>query len=75
MDYFFRPLSFFHAIAPPAPIKSSSPPMGAWEGGSGKPIPCATSHEVIEMSVISKVFNLVFISSPYLTYVTFWVEV
>jgi hypothetical protein len=49
--------------------------MGAWEGGSGKPIPCATSHEVIEMSVISKVFNLVFISSPYLTYVTFWVEV
>ena len=75
MDYFFRPLSFFQAIAPPAPIKSSRPPMGAWDGVLGKSTPCAMSHEVIEMSVISKVFNPVFISSPYLTYVTFWVEV
>ena len=75
MDYFFRPLSFFQAIAPPAPIKSSRPPMGTWDGVLGKSTPCAMSLEVIEMSVISKVFNLVFISSPYLTYVTFWVEV
>ena len=61
-------------MAPPAPIKSSSPPMGAWEGLSGKVTPCAMSHDVIEKSVISKVYNLVFISVPYLMYVTFWVK-
>ena len=32
------------------------------------------SHEVIEKSVISKVYNFVFISLPYLMYVTFWVK-
>ena len=74
LNYFFRFFSFFQAMAPPAPIKSSSPPMGAWEGLSGKSMPCATSHEVIEKSVISKVYNLVFIFSPYLIYVTFWVK-
>ena len=48
--------------------------MGAWEGVLGKSIPCAMSHDVIEKSVISKVYNLVFISFPYLMYVTFWVK-
>lgn len=74
LNYFFRFFSFFQAMAPPAPIKSSSPPMGAWEGVLGKSIPCATSHDVIEKSVISKVYNFVFISLPYLMYVTFWVK-
>ena len=73
-NYFYRFFSFFQAMAPPAPIKSSRPPMGAWEGASGKSIPCATSHEVIEKSVISKVYNFVFMSLPYLMYVTFWVK-
>jgi len=35
-NYFFRFFSFFQAMAPPAPIKSSRPPMGAWEGVSWK---------------------------------------
>ena len=48
--------------------------MGAWEGVLGKSIPCATSHEVIEKSVITKVYNFVFISVTYLMYVTFWVK-
>ena len=73
-NYFFRFFSFFQAMAPPAPIKSSRPPMGAWEGVLGKSMPCAMSHEVIEKSVISKVYNFVFISLPYLMYVTFWVK-
>ena len=61
-------------MAPPAPIKSPSPPIGAWEGVLGKSIPCAMSHDVIEKSVISKVYNFVFISLPYLMYVTFCVK-
>ena len=70
-NYFFRFFSFFQAMAPPAPIKSSRPPMGAWEGVLGKSMPCAMSHEVIEKSVITKVYNFVFMSLPYLIYVTF----
>jgi len=62
-------------MAPPAPIKSSRPPMGAWEGGSGKSIPCAMMVLVIDIMVISKVYNFVFMSLPYLMYVTFWVKV
>ena len=73
-NYFFRFFSFFQAMAPPAPIKSSRPPMGAWEGVLGKSIPYATSHEVIEKSMITKVYNFVFMSLPYLMYVTFWVK-
>ena len=61
-------------MAPPAPIKSSRPLMGAWEGSSGKSIPCAMSHDVIDIIVISKVYNFVFMSLPYLMYVTFWVK-
>ena len=48
--------------------------MGAWEGLSGKAMPCAMRVFVIEKSVISKVYNFVFISLPYLMYVTFWVK-
>jgi hypothetical protein len=61
-------------MAPPAPIKSSSPPMGAWEGSLGKSIPCAMIVFVIDIIVISKVYNFVFMSSSYLIYVTFWVK-
>ena len=61
-------------MAPPTAPKRPSPPMGAWEGVLGKSMPCAKSHEVIEKSIISKMYNLVFISVPYLMYVTFWVK-
>ena len=61
-------------MAPPQAANNPSPPMGAWEGVLGKSIPCAMSHEVIEKSVISKVYNFVFMSLPYLMYVTFWVK-
>ena len=73
-NYFFRFFNFFQTMAPPAPIKSSRPPMGAWEGVLGNVTPCAMSHEVIEKSVITKVYNFVFMSLPYLIYVTFWVK-
>jgi hypothetical protein len=42
-------------MAPPAPIKSSRPPMGAWEGVLGKEIPCAIIVFAIDIMVISKV--------------------
>ena len=74
LNYFFRFFNLLQAMAPPAPIKSSRPPMGAWEGSSGKSIPCAMSHDVIDIIVISKVYNFVFMSLPYLIYVTFWVK-
>ena len=64
LNYFFRFFNLLQAMAPPAPIKSSRPPMGAWEGSSGKSIPCAMSHDVIDIMVISKVHNFVFISIP-----------
>ena len=73
-NYFFRFFNLLQAMAPPAPIKSSSPPMGAWEGLSGKVTPCAMRVFVIDIIVISKVYNFVFISVPYLMYVTFWVK-
>ena len=73
-NYFFRFFNFFQAMAPPAPIKSSRPPMGAWEGASGKSMPCAMMVFVIDIIVISKVYNFVFMSLPYLMYVTFWVK-
>ena len=73
-NYFFRFFSFFQAMAPPAPIKSSRPPMGAWEGVLGKVTPCAMRVFVIDIIVISKVYNFVFMSLPYLMYVTFWVK-
>jgi hypothetical protein len=38
-------------------------PMGAWEGSSGKPMPCAMSVFVNDIIVISKVYNFVFISN------------
>jgi len=63
-NYFFRFFSFFQAMAPPAPIKSSRPPMGAWEGVLGKSIPCAMRVFVIDIIVISKVYNFVFMSLP-----------
>ena len=50
-------------MTPPAPIKSSSPPVGAWEGLSGKVTPRAMRVFVIDIIVISKVYNFVFISS------------
>ncbi len=73
-NYFFRFFNLLQAMAPPAPIKSSSPPMGAWEGVLGKVTPCAMRVFVIDIIVISKVYNLVFMSLPYLMYVTFWVN-
>ena len=48
--------------------------MGAWEGVLGKETPCAMRVFVIDIMVISKVYNFVFISLPYLMYVTFWVK-
>ena len=75
-NYFFRFFNLLQAMAPPAPIKSSRPPMGAWSGGgAGKPTPCAMRVFVIDIIVISKVYNFVFMSLPYLMYVTFWVKV
>ena len=49
-------------MAPPAPIKSSSPPMGAWEGESGKPIPCASRilENVINPIIISVCLVILF---------------
>ena len=63
-NYFFRFFNLFQAMAPPAPIKSSSPPVGAWEGSSGKPTPCAMRVFVIDIIVISKVYKFVFMSLP-----------
>jgi hypothetical protein len=37
-------------------------------------MPCAMRVFVIDIIVISKVYNFVFISLPYLMYVTFWVK-
>ena len=48
--------------------------MGAWEGVLGKSMPCAMRVFVIDIIVISKVYNFVFMSLPYLMYVTFWVK-
>ena len=73
-NYFFRFFNLLQAIAPPAPIKSSRPPMGAWEGVLGKVTPCAMRVFVIDIMVISKVYNFVFMSLLYLMYVTFWVK-
>ena len=64
LNYFFRFFNFLQAIAPPAPIKSPSPPIGAWEGSLGKSTPCAMRVFVIDIMVISKVYKFVFMSLP-----------
>jgi len=63
-NYFFRFFNLLQAMAPPALIKSPSPPIGAWEGVLGKSTPCAMIVFVIDIMVISKVYNFVFISIP-----------
>jgi hypothetical protein len=50
------------------------PPRGAWDGVLGTSMPCAMRVFVIDIIVISKVYNFVFMSLPYLMYVTFWVK-